>query len=289
MFDQHVVSLNDAKFLMREWRETNVRKSDEIVNFWELVLSIKLEKLGLEKHLIIEQAFTAALDCGLWNIAEECLAMLQAEFAGSLRVKKYNSMLLEALERFDDASDVLNSVINIDGTNAASRKRKTAICMSQGRYGEAIKELCEYLKMFMSDQDAWHQLCNLYLSELDFSKANFCMEELLLHNPYSHFINQKIADIRYSAGGTENYEISKFYYSQALKMNPNNMRALYGLLLCYIQLLNSKSNIGKKKDTNHTIQWVLQQIATKEQKGLNTTKVFQKMLVGIDVKLSLKQ
>lgn len=50
----------------------------------------------------------------------------------------------------------------------------------------------------MSDQEAWQELCNLYLAEGEFGKAAFCMEEVLLHNPHSHLIHQRLADIRYT-------------------------------------------------------------------------------------------
>lgn len=84
---------------------------------------------------------------------------------------------------------------------------------------------------FMSDQEAWHELCNLYLMESDYSKAAFCMEEVLLHNPYSHLIHQRLGEIRYTMGGQDNIEIAKSYYAQAIKLNGNNLRALYGLYL----------------------------------------------------------
>lgn len=51
---------------------------------------------------------------------------------------------------------------------------------------------------FMSDQEAWHELCNLYMAEGEFAKAAFCMEELLLHNPHSHLYHQRLAEIRYT-------------------------------------------------------------------------------------------
>lgn len=54
------------------------------------------------------------------------------------------------------------------------------------------------INRFMSDQEGWHELCNLYLAEGDYSKAAFCMEEVLLHNPHSHLIHQRLGDIRYS-------------------------------------------------------------------------------------------
>lgn len=50
----------------------------------------------------------------------------------------------------------------------------------------------------MSDQEAWHELCTLYLAEGEFGKAAFCMEEVLLHNPHSHLIHQRLAEIRYT-------------------------------------------------------------------------------------------
>lgn len=50
----------------------------------------------------------------------------------------------------------------------------------------------------MSDQEAWHELCFLYLAEGEYPKAIFCMEEVLLHNPHSHLIYQRLAEIRYT-------------------------------------------------------------------------------------------
>ena len=41
----------------------------------------------------------------------------------------------------------------------------------------------------------------------------------------------RYAEIRYTQGGFENIEMAKTYYSKAVTCNPNNIRALYGLLL----------------------------------------------------------
>lgn len=50
----------------------------------------------------------------------------------------------------------------------------------------------------MSDQEGWHELCDLYLQEQDFNKAAICMEELILHNPHNHLLHQRYAEIKYS-------------------------------------------------------------------------------------------
>lgn len=47
----------------------------------------------------------------------------------------------------------------------------------------------------MSDFEAWLELCDLYLHEMDYSKAAFCIEELLLANPYNHILHQKYAEV----------------------------------------------------------------------------------------------
>lgn len=109
-------------------------------------LKDKLRKLGPERLVILEQVFMAALDCGRIKDAEDCIRVLISEFPESLRIMKLKAMLLEALERYDDALDVLESVIKRDETNAAARKRKVAILKAKGLIGEAIKELCDYLK-----------------------------------------------------------------------------------------------------------------------------------------------
>lgn len=83
----------------------------------------------------------------------------------------------------------------------------------------------------MADQEAWHELCTLYLAEGDYNKALFCMEEVMLHNRHSHLIHQRLGEIRYTMGGADNLEIAKTYYLHAYKLNPKNLRVLYGLYL----------------------------------------------------------
>lgn len=263
------LSWSEARDVLRKWRDDNERKSDEVVQIFEYCLADKVKKLGNEKLIILEQVFIAALDCGRIKLAEDCIRVLISEFPESLRIMKLKAMLLEALERYDDALDVLESIIKRDETNAGPRKRKVAILKAKGQIGDAIKEMCDYLKKFMSDQEAWHELCNLYLMEGDYNKAAFCMEEVLLHNPYSHLIQQRLADIRYTIGGQENFEIAKSYYAQAIKLNGSNLRALYGLYLCCNHIALSKAQIAKRKEAQKLASWALQKISgiTNKSKG----------------------
>jgi ER membrane protein complex subunit 2 len=119
---------------------------DEVVSIYEFCIADKAKKLGVERLVVLEQVFLAALDCGRIKLAEDCIRVLISEFPESLRIMKHKAMLLEALERFDDALDVLESIIKKDETHAGARKRKVAILKAKGLIGEAIKELCDYLK-----------------------------------------------------------------------------------------------------------------------------------------------
>lgn len=275
------MSWSDARDQLRKWREDNERRSDEVILLWETVLEDRYQKSGNERHLILEQVIIAAFDTARLDIATKCIKELNAEFPGSMRVMKFKAMRLEALGRMDEAISVLDAIIEKDETNAAPRKRKIAILKARGKRLDAIKELTEYLKKFMSDQEAWHELCSLYLAEGDYSKAVFCMEEVLLHNPHSHLIHQRLAEIRYTMGGMENIEIARTYYSQALKLNPNNLRALYGLYLCGSFVANSKAAAVKRKDAQKVAQWALEQ-ATQRITKYSKIENVDKLIAALD-------
>lgn len=86
----------------------------------------------------------------------------------------------------------------------------------------------------MSDEEAWQELSELYLSEEEYAKAAFCMEEVILISPHNHLYHQRYAEIKYTQGGYDNLEIARSHYCLALKLSPNNMRALYGIFLVSI-------------------------------------------------------
>ncbi|CAH8587654.1 unnamed protein product [Schistosoma intercalatum] len=171
----------------------------------------------------------------------ECLDRLLAKFRNSCRVNRLFGMYLESKGNFEDAQNVYTKLIKDDPTNTLARKRMITILIAQQKIPEAINELREYLKIFMSDFEAWNELADLYLSECDYKHAAFCMEEMILSNPSNHLYYQRYAEIKYTEGGTENLELARAYYSQACLLCPNNLRSLYGLLLTCSALDNHLS------------------------------------------------
>merc|ERR1719499_751567 len=167
----------------------------------------------------------------------------------------------EVVEFWDE---VLDAIIEEDEANSSARKRKIAIFKAQGDRARTVAELNKYLKVFMSDQEAWMELCDLYILDQDYAKAAFCCEEVLLHNPHNHLYHQRQAEIRYTWGGYEQLELAKHYYSQAIKLAPSNMRALYGLRLTTTQLAASpRCPTTKKKEFINIAVWASKQISSR--------------------------
>ena len=260
----NIESAEDAEKLLRNWREDVVRSSDDVVTVWEEFLSDSQRDLGDERWMIIEQVAVAAMDVGRKDIVTDCLRQLRANFdPKSFRVRRLEAMRAEMLEKYDLALDILDQILEEDNSNSQARKRKIAIHRAQGENIKAIEDLNKYLEDFMNDGEAWMELCELYVLEQDYTKAAFCCEELILQNPHNHLYYQKYAEIKYTQGGVENLAIAKTYYCHAIKINPGNMRALYGLLLI-VTHLSSSSRVKAQEKAEHikTLNWVTKQIVS---------------------------
>lgn len=281
------ITWKDARDILRTYREHSIRQSQKVVDLWDTILKNSINKLGDEKYVVWEQVCFCGLDCNRIDIAEECLYQLSNKFPNSCRVRLLEELTLEFLERYDEAIELLDSMIQDDETNASLRKRKIAILKAKGRTVEAIKEMSEYLKKFMIDQEAWNELCDMYLSEQEYAKAAFCMEELILQNPHNHLFHLRFADIKYTQGGYDNLELAMAYYSQALKLSPSNMRALFGLFLCGKHISSSpKCSGNKKKKVKEILAWSLEQIQAQYDQVLESsqqwdlTQSFKKMCLS---------
>ncbi|KAJ7416211.1 ER membrane protein complex subunit 2 [Willisornis vidua] len=187
-------SCRDMRDKMRKWREENYRNSEQIVDVGEELINEYASKLGDDIWIIYEQVMIAALDCSRDDLALFCLQELRRQFPGSHRVKRLTGMRFEAMERYDDAIQLYDRILQEDSTNTAARKRKIAIRKAQGKNLEAIRELNEYLEQFVGDQEAWHELAELYINEHDYAKAAFCLEELMMTNPHNHLYCQQYAE-----------------------------------------------------------------------------------------------
>ena len=256
--DLHITEVKDV---LNKWREENTRNSVKVRDFWA---NYQLDKLTSdEKYPILEQVVIAALDLHDHELLKQCLTQLETKFPASTRVKRLKTMArLELRERFDEALKVYQEMIQADEANAILYKRRVAILIAQRKTHEAVKELTEYLKKFMNDQEAWMELSDLYIQEQEYPKAAFCLEELILLNPHNTLYHTRIAEIYYTMNNSESLDLARAYFAQAIKLNPNNLRALYGLFLSTAHpSSNSKTASQRKKENNKLSSWSLTRIS----------------------------
>uniref|UniRef100_A0A8C5E3G5 ER membrane protein complex subunit 2 n=2 Tax=Gouania willdenowi TaxID=441366 RepID=A0A8C5E3G5_GOUWI len=269
---------------LRKWREDNSRNSEQIVDVGEELINEHSSKLGDDIWIIYEQVMIAALDCSRDDLAHTCLQELRRQFPDSHRVKRLTGMRLEALERKTQQPK----------NPPAARKRKISILKALGKSAEAIRELNEYLEQFVGDQEAWHELSELYINEHDYGKAAFCLEELMMTNPHNHLYCEQYAEVKYTQGGLENLELSRKYFAQALRLNNRNMRALFGFYMSASHIAASPKVSAKvKKDNMKYAAWAATQInkayrlagrGTKENKC--SVKAVEEMLESMQITMS---
>lgn len=257
----HLFLFKEAREILQKWREENARCPEKVRDLWVNCLS-KCKSLGDERWLIVEQVAMAGMDLHDNSLTKECLTILEDKFPKSSRVRRLKIMAnMELRERYEEALKTYEAMIRKDEANSVLYKRKIAILIAQKRTPEIIKELSEYLKKFMNDTEAWLELCDIYIQEQAYTKAAFCMEELILTNPHNHLYHQRYAEIQYTIGTTESLELARSYYAQAVKLNPTNLRALYGLQLTAFTLSNQPRISSQRKKENVKISsWASSQI-----------------------------
>uniref|UniRef100_A0A672LMA1 ER membrane protein complex subunit 2 n=1 Tax=Sinocyclocheilus grahami TaxID=75366 RepID=A0A672LMA1_SINGR len=257
---------------LRKWREENYRNSEQIVDVGEELLNEHASKLGDDIWIIYEQVMIAALDCS------------RDDLAWTFR---FDAIL-------NDANKLYDSILQDDPTNTAARKRKISILRAQGKSSEAIRELNEYLEQFVGDQEAWHELSELYINEHDYAKAAFCLEELMMTNPHNHLYCEQYAEVKYTQGGLENLELARKYFAQALKLNNRNMRALFGLYMSASHIAASPKVSAKvKKDNMKYGAWAASQISRAYQmagrgkkENKCSVKAVEEMLESMQITMS---
>jgi len=287
MTSEEVVDLEVAQQKMRKWRDEGYRNSDEIVDLGECLLFDYANKLGDELWVIYEQVCIAACDCNRLDLAATCSRALAKKFPSGNRFLKLKAMEREAAHKWAEAEEIYNIMLNDDPANLHIKKRIISMKKAQGNIEETVTALNDYLKEFMGDQEAWMELCELYIRQQDFQRAAFCVEELILCHPHNHLYHQRFAEIHFTIGTPESMEKAKKYFAQALKLDPNNVRALYGLFLASSNLLAGKYASTTKKKNQQVTEWSAQQVVnmfdvnvTECQKA-TLTEMFEEMQLSL--------
>ncbi|KAG0369138.1 TPR-like protein [Gamsiella multidivaricata] len=228
--------VNAAKVL-QDLRASAERRPDVVVRLGKpLVESGAVLKLDVDAWLVYEQVAIAALDLGDDVLALKCIQALEKKFPGSARVRRLHGMQLEAVGKLKEAGEIYKTILQEDETNVLAAKRQVMLLRAMGLPSEAIAALVKYLDVNYTDFEGWLQLADLYLEELMYSQAAFCMEEVIMLQPQNHIFHLKYAEILYAQ---ENVPLALKQFCRVVELCKDHVRGLYGIKLCTSRLLKA--------------------------------------------------
>ncbi|KAK5805465.1 hypothetical protein F5H01DRAFT_353777 [Linnemannia elongata] len=239
--------VNAAKVL-QDLRASAERKPDVVVRLGKpLIDSGAVLKLDADAWLVYEQVAIAALDMGDDGLALKCIQALETRFPGSPRVRRLQGMQLEAVGKLAEAGQIYKAILEEDETNVLASKRQVMLLRTMGLPSEAIAALVKYLDVNYTDFEGWLQLADLYLDELMYAQAAFCMEEVLMLQPQNHIFHLKYAEILYTQ---DNIQLALKQFCRVVELCGDHVRGLYGIKMCASRLLKA----APSKDTAATSQ-----------------------------------
>ncbi|EJK64751.1 hypothetical protein THAOC_14484 [Thalassiosira oceanica] len=203
-----------------------------------------------ERLSALEQLCVASLDLGKTTLAESCLdSILEAGVAkDSARYRKLLAMCCESSGDYDGATAIYDKLLEENPSNGYAAKRKYCILAAQSdKQEEAANAMNEYLSNNSGDVSAWNEMAELCLNASDFQGAAYCYEEVVLGCPLDSTVHMRLGEAYCTAGGLENTKLARKHLAQACQLEPNNLRAWYGLVSAAESYLDEVSQLGKSK------------------------------------------
>ncbi|KAK9083735.1 hypothetical protein Scep_030206 [Stephania cephalantha] len=257
-------------------RKLKVRRSDKVFKHGLSILNDHKQRSGLggEEWTLYEQVAVAAMDCQCLDVAKDCIKALRKQFPESKRIGRLEAMFLEAKGLWADAEKAYSSLLEDNPLDQVIHKRRVAMAKDQGNFSVAIERLNKYLEIFMADQDAWRELAEIYVSLQLYKQAAFCYEELILSQPTVPLYHLAYADVLYTLGGLENYQLAKKYYASTIDLTGGkNTRALYGICLCSIAIGQLTKGRNKEDKDSFELQSLASTALEKEYKKRASDKL----------------
>lgn len=237
------------------WLEQVIKINKQTSLFYFIHISNFLQKysssLGIKSLVYLEKQFYFSLDLKLLDWSEKILNNLKSVFSNEeTKIKRMEADLIQITQTKDiesenlcpleDAINAYKRLIKENQHDQISLKNYLALVKSTVTLDDIrtlIDLMNEYLKVFMDDAEVWYDLADIYISTLNYNKAIFCLEEVVLHNPNDYSVYIKIGDLLNSFNNTESSGIALKYYCKSILIKPTP-RAFWGII--YIKNIFSK-------------------------------------------------
>jgi len=130
--------------------------------------------------------------------AHALIETMTDRFTTSQRVARMRSMFDEAMGQRDDAIDLLERVLEVNGSNMLASRRLAAARSGEGVLS-TVKALNAHLTVFPGDATAWVRLGETQMSLGRFRVAAFCFAECVAIMPTSHHMHTRLGECLLSA------------------------------------------------------------------------------------------
>jgi tetratricopeptide (TPR) repeat protein len=259
--------------LLQAMRTHKVHQPELVLMHGGRVLGSAPRKFGNEIWTVLEQVFMAAIDLGADGWRDYCLKRLTKQFPASSRVERLKGIDAESKRDWSGAKAIYEKILVEKPEDTLVRKRLIAVHKQKGSVSETIEEINKYIDGFCVDPEVWHELAELYIEVGSLPRAVFCFEELMMANPRSLYYMLTYAELLYS---TQDYELSRKYFSMACYLDDACLRGLWGLYACNIAL--AEKDKSKERMEELQVQNIIRLKATYKDAGGTHSKLAQAML-----------
>jgi len=231
----------------------SISRPRDVVSLGKKLLENKWISSG-NKWRLLERVVICSLEQHDTTTARECIKKLSEKFTSdSNRVRVLMGMYYETKDEAQKAKEHYAFVLDAknDPNHMMAQKRRIALFLGERRVNDAIRALCQYLKLYGSDREAWKQLLALYADCHCYDLARFCIEELITLNHSDYLLFELYAETLYNIGGTANYGDALKYFSQSLLLSSDrNTRSLWGIVMAIRALRgnNGKQSLSKQHE-----------------------------------------
>lgn len=206
----------------------------------------------------VEEFFYASIELKQLDWSQVFLTPLAQSYPKSIKTMRQMAMMFEASNNTFKAQELYLEILQGTPEDANTMKRLISLYKNNDMVNDAISMLNKYLEINQCDEEAWSELCDIYLNRQNFAKAAYCMEEVLASNPLNYMNNIRYAEIIFSVAMANSNNLSQLetcrkYFSHGLvmidqldqkKVNINVTRALWGL----IKVCRTIQSVQSQKD-----------------------------------------
>lgn len=158
------------------------------------------------------------------------------------------------------AQEIYLDLIEANPSDSQTIKRLVCLFRDMEMLSSALVVLNKYVEVNQEDYEAWLELSDIYMSKGNYSKALFCIEEVLSANPKNYLLNLRYAEILYSSHRQDRIGDllnARKYFSHAAILKEDEkepcVRALFGLVRTCKQI----AAIAKKGENDEKNKEVL--------------------------------